>query len=146
MILTAGAKLPLRSSVDTPGKYTERLGIFLKAHGAHNLTSVPIKPGIHSWTGWRFVVQQCATKAFPAPRSGEFDPVLRDAAASTERVTYVYRGGISAAPPDPARALGYFEARLLRPLNLGGQSRSFYVVLIYPKDCPAVTELPWRAL
>jgi hypothetical protein len=145
LVVTAGLKVPVGSSDlgVIKREAAARISGFVKSHGATDLAPLDLVALPGWWTGWSFRLNGCPTRAMPSPEGGEMDATLRDVAGADQQVAFVYHGALRPTPPGAAQAGDYIKARLLRSFNLGSQADSFYVVLIYPKACPAVTKLPW---
>jgi hypothetical protein len=123
---------------------TEVLRRFLATATGDRLEEIsPPMNGAES-AGWRFRSGPCQTAAFPSGPRGSLDLFAKSHARKRDRIAYVYRGELRTTPPTEALAIDVIVHRLttaFRPTNEPG-----YVVLIYPANCAAPTDLPWARL
>jgi hypothetical protein len=139
LALTLGLKV-LVSAVGSrsaaPVPRAEELHRFLTVATAQPVEAVP--------GGWRFQNGTCRMLAFPSGPRGTLDLAARNYAHRQDRVAYVYRGQVRATPPAFGLAIDVIAYTLSRPFRAANEPG--YIVLIAPKACAAIPNLPWGRL
>lgn len=103
----------------------------------------PLEPANAAADGWRFSKAGCRLTAFPSGPRGTLDMVPLAHVHAGDRVTYVYRGRLTAEPPSLALGMDVLAYLAAKPFR--GGTEPGYVVLI-AHDCAQVPDLPWSRL
>lgn len=116
-------------------------------------TGAPVEPvrpkgaqaGSGVIAGWRFRSAGCADQAFLSDLPGNLDFQAHALAPKGARVSYVYRGLVSARPPTARLAFDVMASRSLAEFSPASAAEPRYVVVVVPGDCPPPA-LPWVRL
>jgi hypothetical protein len=138
-----GAKLLLAPPADAASP-AARLGAFLRAAGAQDLTAIQVGAEPPLAPGWSFRLGPCLARAFPQALGGEDEARIRALAGPSEAVTYVVDGAVGGQPPGAAARLAQVAQRVERAL--ARRPEAFAVAVIEPADCPVAGKLPWERL
>jgi hypothetical protein len=135
---------PSTASGVRPPPRTEQLHRFLAGAAEAPIEPVAAPAGSIDGGGWRFRSGNCQVSAFPSGTRGSLDMFARSHARRSDQIAYVYRGELRTTPPTWTLATDVIVHRLTTPFRAANEPG--YVVLIYPRDCGAPSDLPWGRL
>jgi hypothetical protein len=101
--------------------------------------------GSREIAGWRFRSGGCVGQAFLSGLPGNLDFQAHALAPKGARISYVYRGLISARPPTARLAVDVMATRSFAEFSPTSVVEPRYVVVVVPGDC-APPALPWVRL